>query len=85
MFAKYFPYLSLSFMTASLVFSSMWLDKHQEHVVITEQDEVRWCMNRLTDSPHNQKAINYYCYELHGFELMDRGVKPNYDKFPKLY
>lgn len=77
--------LALLFLVVFFGGGQLYFDHFGKHVTITEQDEVRYCLNHLTDTPQDPKAIQFYCYELHGFELMDKGVKPNYDKFPKIW
>jgi hypothetical protein len=53
----------------------------RNHVVATEQDIVRWCLDRRA-SHAPEGSIHWACTEMHGDYYIRQGFLPNYDKDP---
>lgn len=49
-------------------------------VVITKQDVVRYCLDRLYGG--NQKDVDWACRDMGGYEYIVKGIEPNYDRYP---
>jgi hypothetical protein len=78
---KFIPLLLISL----IVGMGIYTDRHIKTIHVTENDLVRWCVDRTNEKPYDIEAVNYYCYELHGLEYARAGFKPNYDKYPPIW
>ena len=76
---QWLPVAAILFFVGSMWWTDHWIKSHNT-VTITQQDIVRYCMDRRrAHSP--AKEIEYYCGTLWGDYYIAQGVQPNYEKF----